>query len=886
MRIFYFFILLCLIATAVFVSNPSVPPRFQYEDTVHSHILDNGMAVITKSSHKVPVVAVRLVVKAGSATEGKFGGCGISHFVEHMLFKGTADLPVGEIEKRIKSYGGYINAQTSHDTTEVHLVVESKYIDKTLSLLSDFVFNTAFDKTEFEKEKDVILGEIRMDRDEPSRRVSDQLWETAYLIHPYRYPVIGYEDLFRQLTRDDLVEYHRSKYTPDNCVLSVVGDIDEASVLRMSEDAFGKLPRGAGIQSIKPAEHLQMSTRRADSQIEGLKLSYLVIAFHTTSLSNTDLYPLDLLAAALGQGESSRLYNDLVKKKKLVYGVSSSNYTPYDPGLFMISMRLDDGNIDAALKEVRAELKDIKSRSLRRSELDKVKKAVLSGYIYGKESIEAQADDYASSYASTGDYNFSQRYIDGLNAVRPVDIAKAANRYLNDENMTVVTLIPKKAVPASKPGEISGKKEFGIRKVTLRNGAVVLFDTDRSLPIVSMCAVFKGGIRTEDEKTNGISRLFADVLLKGTASHSAEWLADTTESRGISLGSFSGKNSFGITLKCLKGDFDFSLDIVSDILKNPTFPEKELNLEKKLQLAAIRSREEDIFAVASKELIKTIFASHPYGMPDLGEKESVAGLKRSDLVDYYKCYVAPENMVVAVFGDIDTAMQKRVIGKLSGLRKGGFKDIVTVSEQEQLAPRKETKEMPKEQAVLMLGYPGIDVKNPDQYVLDVINSILSREGGRLYRDIREKLGLSYTLGSFSVLGLDPGYNAFYVATTSKNISDAKNIIFSNIKSIKAEGPTQEEMELAKSDLLGGYYRGLEVNSDVAFKAALDELYGVGYNDVFKYPEMVNAVTAQDVIRVARRYFVDSKLNEITILPAVSPVSDMSKASPLGMTGVK
>ena len=826
------------------------------------------MAVLTKSTHKVPLAAVRLVIKAGSATEGRFSGSGISHFVEHMLFKGTADLPVGEIEKRIKSYGGYINAQTSHDTTEVHLVIKSEYLDKALDLLSDFVFNTSFDEKEFAKEKEVILSEIRMDRDEPSRRASDLLWETAYLVHPYRYPVIGYEDLFRQISREDLVEYHRSKYAPDNCVLSVVGDIDEAAAVRACENTFGRLPRRAGVESLKPAEPLQMSTRRADAQIEGLKLSYLVIAFHTTSLANKNLYPLDLLAAALGQGESSRLYYTLVKQKKLVYGVSSSNYTPYDPGLFIVSMRLDEGNIDAALKEVRAEIKRIKAHSLRDSELEKIKRSVLSDYIYGKESIEAQADDYASSYASTGDYNFSRSYINGLDAVRSADIAKAAARYLNDENMSVVTLVPKKAALAPKPGAGTGKKEFDVRKVVLRNGAVVLFDVDRSLPVVSMSVVFKGGVRAEDERTNGISRLFSDVLLKGTASHSAEWLSETTESRGILLGSFSGKNSFGISLKCLKGDFGLSLDIVSDILKNATFPEKELKISKGLQLAAIRAQEDDIFAVASKELIKTIFMSHPYGMPDLGEKESVAGLGRPDLLDYYKRYIAPENMVVSVFGDIDAAMQGKVEEALGGLKKGGFKDIVTISEQEQLASRKDIKEMPKEQAVIMLGYPGIDVKNPDRYALDVINSILSREGGRLYADIREKLGLSYTLGSFSIFGLDPGYNAFYVATTSKNIPDAKSIILSNIKSLKAEGPTQEEMDLAKSDLLGGYFRGLEVDSDVAFKTALDELYGVGYADVFKYPEMIKAVNAQEVMRVARRYFADSKLSEVTVVPAV------------------
>lgn len=879
MRIIHLFILLCLIGTAVFISQPSVPPKFNYEDAVHSRTLENGLTVITKSTHKVPLVAVRLLIKAGSAAEGRFSGSGISHFVEHMLFKGTADIPVGEIERRIKSYGGSINAQTSHDTTEAHLVVESSHLDDALSLLSDFVFNPSFSEQEFAKESGVILSEIRMDRDEPSSRISTLLWETAYLEHPYRYPVIGHEDLFRQLKRDDLVEYHRSKYTPDNCVLSVVGDIDEAAVMKSCEEIFGRIQRRAGVGSVSPQEPLQMSERNGQEEIEGLKVSRLVIAFHSTSLADKDLYPLDILAGALGRGESSRLYDDIVKRKKLAYEVSSYNYTPLDPGLFVISMVLEERNIGAAVKEVLAEIKDIKSHSLRGSELEKVRRSVLSDYIYGKESIEAQADDYASSYAFTGNYNFSRKYIEGLNAVKRSDISKAAAKYLNDDNMTIVTLVPEKASALPASGGAASKKEFDIRKAVLKNGATILFDIDRSLPVISMCVVFKGGVRAEDERTNGISHLFSDMLLKGTKSRSAQWLSEATESRGILLGSFSGRNSFGISLKCLSGDFDLSLKIISDILKNAAFPEKELEISKALQLAAIKAQDDDIFVTASKELLKTIFVSHPYGMPELGTSLSVERLKRSDLVDYYASYVVPENMVVAVFGDIDTAAQRKAEKAFGNLKRGDFKEVVVTGEQEQLAPRKGVKEMPKEQAVLMLGYPGADVKNPDRYALDVINYILSREGGRLYTDIREKLGLSYTLGSFSVLGLDPGYNAFYVATTSKSISDARNIILKHLRSLKAEGPTQEEMELAEDGLLGGYYRGLEINSGVAFKAALDELYGVGYGDVFRYPEMIKAVTGQDVIRVAKKYFVDSKMNEVTVVPVAT-------ARPAAKSGVK
>lgn len=866
MRIVYYLILLCLIATAVFIFHPSAPPVLVYEDAVSKQTLDNGLTAIVKSSGKVPMAAVRLVVKAGSATEGKYAGSGISHFVEHMLFKGTENLPVGEIEKRIKSYGGYINASTSHDTTEVYLTVEAKHLEKALSLLSDFVFNPSFNESEFQKEKEVILNEIRMGRDDPSRESSRLLWETAYSIHPYKYPVIGYEDLFRQLKRADLAEYHSTHYVPNNCVLSVVGDIDAQAALEYCAGTLGKLPRKPDPAIIKASEPLQMSERSAQARKEGLKLSRVLIAFHTTSLTDKDLYPLDLLAAALGQGESSRLYKSVIKDKRLAFSVTAYNYTPSDPGLFIVSMVLDEADAGRAIEAVLSEISSIKRRSLASRELAKVKRAVISGYIYGKESIEAQAADFVSGYVSTGDYDYSRRYIDGLSRVRAADIRRAASHYLNLDNMTVVKLMPALKEPPKAAPTAGPAKRIDIISRKLDNGATLLISRDDSLPVVSVCVAFKGGVRTEDEGNNGITRLLSGMLLKGTRMRSAAAIAEETESRGIELSGFSGKNSFGISAKCLKADFRSTLSLIRDVLANPRFPEKELAIAKHLQLAAIKAQDDDIFAVASKELIRTVFQSHPYGMPDLGNAESVSGIGRRDLLDYYRYYAVPENMVIAAFGDIDAGMQRRIASAFGGLQKESFRGITVPREQEQLAPRKASKTMPKEQSVLMLGYPGIDVKDNDKYVLDVMNSILSREGGRLYRDIRGKLGLSYALGSFSVLGIDPGYNAFYVSTSSKGINEAKNIILSDLKSLKAEGPTQEEMELARSDLKGSYFMGLEVNSDVAFKACLDELYGLGSGEFLKYPDMVDAVTAQDVMTAVKRYFPDSKMNEVIITP--------------------
>lgn len=874
MKRLYLFIFLCLVVSPAFIFKEcSSPRRLEREDLLQKHILDNGLAVIIKKTDRVPLVAVRLVINTGSAGEGKFAGSGISHFVEHMLFKGTSSRGPGQIEKEIKSYGGRINASTSYDTTEVYMTVRKEYLGNALALLADMVFNPSFNKSEIEKERDVILNEIRMNRDEPSSRVSALLWENAYLIHPYKYPIIGYEEVFKNITRQDILEYHSISYTPANSVLAVVGNIELEDAIAAVREKFGYVGRGAVPQTVKSEEFPQLSTRRVESRLPQLGLCRLMLAFHSSAISSPDMYPLDLLAGALGTGESSRLYKRLVRDKKLAYSASAYNYTPRDPGLFIVSLTIAENKIEEAVKEVIMEIEKLKTSFLPKYELDKIKKETISDFIYSRESIEVQADNYASDYAFTGDYNFSKKYLEGVKKVKAFEIWKAANKYLEADNMTVAVLRPQEETAVSSVNKQPKEEQpvypkLDIKKMTLANGSTLLLYEDDSLPIISMSIVFKGGVRAEDKADNGISHLFSNMLLQGTANHSAEWIASQVESRGIALTNFSGNNSFGLSLKCMKEDFDFSLSLVSEILNSADFPEKEIGLLKDIQLASIKAREDDIFATASKTLAATIFNVHPYGMPEFGTVESVKALKRKDLINYYRRFLVADNMVVAVFGDIGAAADgRRLASAFNCLKRGHMQRFEVPLEPEQNGPRQCIIRMPKEQTVLMMGYPGADINNPDKYVLDIINSILSREGGRLYMSVREKYGFSYTLGSFSVLGIEPGYNVLFVATSSaRHLDNIRNIILAQLEALKKDGPSEEELGLAKKNLIGDYFHNLEVNSVMGFKAALDELYGLGYESVFEYPARIEAITSDDVMRVAGRYFTNSGLNEVEIFP--------------------
>ena len=223
------------------------------------HVLDNGLIVIIKEDHSSPLVAVEARVRVGSANEGEFAGSGVSHFVEHMLFKGTASRRVGEIEKEIKSYGGTISGFTSYDYSGYQFVVLKEYFVNTLDILKDALFNSSLDPKELERERDVILKEIRLNRDEPTRRLSRLLWSTTYRTHPYRHPIIGYQDLFSKLTRQDLLTYYKKMYIPNNMIVTVVGDIDTEAAYAHVVEAFGGVKRGTPPATARPIEKRQIS---------------------------------------------------------------------------------------------------------------------------------------------------------------------------------------------------------------------------------------------------------------------------------------------------------------------------------------------------------------------------------------------------------------------------------------------------------------------------------------------------------------------------------------------------------------------------------------------------------------------------------------------------
>ncbi|MCQ9206634.1 MAG: insulinase family protein [Omnitrophica bacterium] len=826
------------------------------DPTVTKEILNNGLTVLIKEEHSHAVVTVMATVVAGLSSEKKYVGTGISHFVEHMAFKGTEKRKPGSIEEEVKSMGGGINASTGLDSTNYYITVPSEYAQKALELIGDILFNPLFDSTEMEKERDVILKEIRLNRDDPKRRIGRQLWGVSYLEHPYKLPIIGYEGLLKGLKRDDLLDYHARRYVPDNIAITIAGDVDTDEILAAAKSIFKKYERQRNPLITVPREPEQNSLRELKG-FARINLGYLAMGYHTVGLSSDDLYALDVLGIVLGDWDGSRLNKKIVKEDELLYVVGSYSYTPKYPGLFIISGTGDPKKLERAKEKILREVEKISREGIRADELAAAKNLVISGYISSLETTSGLAGAISQSEFLAGDPMFFKKYVDNIKKTDSDIVKNVAQKYLRKTNLTISYLYPETTnLPQSRlaGGATVLARENLPEKVTLPSGIRLILKEDRRLPKISLACAFTGGVRVENTGNNGISNLTSAMLLKGTKSRKEHEIRPFLEKKGGGIGHFSGKNSFGISMDFLTENTNGALDLFADIIKNPSFPDEELNKEKEKLYAAIKSQDDDIYGFGFLKLRKALFPAYPYGLREIGEADSLKAITRENIQDFYKKFGAPQNMIISVVGDFETRdMRREIEARLVSLTKIPFNlDIKPPAALRGLTDAGFS--VPREQSLILVGFRGTTQgARHDKYALSLLSSILSGENGRLYQAVRNKAGLSYALGFFSVPGVDTGYIAAYAATDKAHLKEAKDILLEELKKVKNGAIEEEEVAMAKSSLIGRDKISLQSAGALAYRMLFDEFYETGYNAYLNYPRAIESITKEGIVKAAQKY---------------------------------
>jgi zinc protease len=824
---------------------PSVPPG------VTLTTFENGLVVIVREDHSAPVVSAQAWCMSGSIYEGRWLGAGLSHVLEHMLFKGTATRPGSRIDQEVQEAGGYMNAYTSFDRTVYHIDVPNTGAHTAIDILCDIMQNAALPPDELAKEMDVIRREMDMGQDDPGRRASRRLFEVAYTRSPYRFTIIGYPDIFDELKPDDIRGYYHEKYSPNNCFYVVAGDVKNDEVVAQIKEAYAKTRSRPLPPIVLPLEPKQTGSREIIEEAP-VELGHFHFAWHIPELRHPDVPAMDVLSVLLGGGRSSRLFQQVRERQGLAHHVDAWTYSPGLPGVFGMSAVVDAEKFGAARDAMLAEIEKVKTHVVSSDELQKAVKQFVSATLSARKTMEGQAQNLGGNWLAANDLNYSERYLDAVKRVTIADIQRAVRQYLTQENRTLYALLPTGTAP--KPVlETSVSKEFPIQKFDLANGLKLLLKKDSRLPFVEFRAVLQGGVLAESPANNGITRLFSTMLLKGTARRSAEKIATEIESIGGHMDSYGGNQSFGLNAEVLSPDFAIGLDLVSDVLLNPSFPANELEREREIQIAGIAARKDDLLKSAGVAMRRALFGDGGFGLDPLGTEETVQRISVADLRAFHQKLAVPNNCVLAIYGDIDVATAKAAVEKTFGNWKRGDGVKPTAPVLNAPASNRVAETRDKKQAVLVIGFPGTTIHDDDHYALELIHEACSDLGSRLFLRIRDELGLAYYCGSQNFAGLVPGYFAFYTGTEPSKAELVENELLKEAELLRTEGLTDAELKRAKAKVIGQKKIHRQDLGNLASITALDELYGLGFQHSELDDAKFEAVTLDQIKAVAQKY---------------------------------
>ncbi|HSI09223.1 MAG: M16 family metallopeptidase [Rariglobus sp.] len=828
-------------------------------------VLANGLTLLVQRDTSAPVASVQVWVKTGSIHEGGLLGAGLSHYLEHLLFKGTERRAGREISTTVQEHGGNINAYTTFDRTVYYIDLPSDHVGVALDILSDAVLHSTLPADEVTREQGVILREIAMGNDDPDHRLGEALFDTAFRQHPYRYPIIGYKDVFTAVTRDDLVAYYKTRYVPNNLVVVVAGDVDAAAVRSQVEKFFGSTPRAKLAPVLVLPEPPQLAPR-ALHRHEDVELTRAGLSWQIPGLTHADAPVLDLLGVLLGQGDSSVLWQAIREKARLVHSIDATSWNPGETGLFYISFICEPKHRGATTRAVRRELDRVAATGFTPAQIRKALRQLVVGEINTRKTMSGQASRLGAAEVVAGDVDFSKTYFSRLARVSAADLRRVVRAYLGAERVTEVSLNPKGAEPAAAGVATKDRVADAFAEQVLPNGARLLLRPDRRLPNLHLRLLCEGGPVHEPAALRGATSLMATLLTKDTKKRTAAEVAKFIEEVGGSFYPFSGNNSFGLATEVLPGDYARALEALSEAVLAPTFAKTSFEIERDAQLADLQQDADDVVTVGRKLVRKKFFGAHPLAIDSHGTIEGLKAIKPADLAALWKRLGVSGNVVLVAAGDFDP----KVLGpKLKAFLAKLPRGKAPVSAAKFTAPGEVgdfVEKQPREQAVVFQSFPGPGLKSDDYYIGEVADELFSGMSSRLFERVREEKGLAYFVRSSRITGIEAGMFTFYAGTAPATADEVLTEIDAEIVRVQAGKVEPGELLRCQTRLKAGRRMGLQTNGSRAMHAGLNTLYGLPADDAATYDAHIDAVTIKDLQAFARRRFQRNLRTQLVVKP--------------------
>jgi zinc protease len=852
--------------------------------------LPNGLAVVVKEDHRLPTLTAMLAYRVGSVNEPD-GLTGVSHFFEHMVFKGSAKYKRGDIDLVTYRCGGENNAYTTHDMTGYWFHVHSGHLDDVLDILADTCGNSTLDPQEFELERGPVLQEMNIWLDGPWGELERSLEKTIYTQSRYRHPVLGWREDVEKLTRDRMVEYYKAYYKPNNASLVIVGDVNKEDVFRRAEKFFGAIPRGKDADEAHWSEPVQKQERTVEVKTE-LPSDRFIMAFRTAEAGTDADLRLDVIATILGDGRNSRLKTKLVKDLELAgeNNVEVLNYSRRHEGVFYVQVEVAlDGSPEKARQAVIEELEAISTKPVKERELRRAKNLLRAKFAFDVES-QNELTSKIGYFEALGRPDYIRNYMDRIEAMTPEQLLETAKETFKPEKRTVAIGVAKaKRSGSSGAGAPKGppKRRAGtpvapqaapvlgeVRREVLSNGLTLLAKKRSDVPVLSLQALVNAGQIFEPEDKAGLAELVGSLLDEGIEDdqgrrRTGDEIAGDLEFVG---GQYS-TGSNGISVKVLSEHSEIAYNTVRDLLRYPSFPKDRFDKLKEDQLAEIESMDQDPTRVARRLFFESVYKGHPFHHPAIGYKETVKSITQEDVEAYYHRLFRPENTVIAIVGDVDPADAIRQMrGRLEGWKgEGPWKAPVPQPALPQKEPHTIYHNYKATQVRFHLGNIGIERRNPDFPTLKVMETILLTSPGftnRLARNVRDVQGLAYDVNGSITGGAGIVACPFQVVlgVEAKDKDKGLQAVLKELDQFLKDGPTDVEVKDAKDYLLGSFVSSWETVEDMADYLLTVERYGLGPDYAGDFYRSVRAVTPAEVLRVARKYIDLKNLTTVVVGP--------------------
>ena len=868
---------------AATVAAPATTTTASLTEGTEKTVLDNGLVVLTKEIHTAPVVSVQVWYRVGARNEPA-GRNGISHQLEHLMFKGTSDRPI-QFGRFFSALGSQSNAFTSYDETAYFGTVESNKLEALLTLEADRMTNSLMGAEQLASEKKVVISELQGYENSPGYRLGKTLMRTVFPDRAYGLPVGGTKSDVEKFTAAEVQDYYKTYYSPDNATLVITGDFETKVALDKVREFYGSIPKHATTRpNSVPAGAAAMPVPVQSSPIvlkEPGSATLVQAVYPLPDINHPDVPAIDLMDMILTGGRSSRLYQALVETG-LVTGVGAYPAEMIEPGWYNISATAAPGKnvaeIDRVLLQALAELG---TKGVTQEELERAKTQLKTSFVLSNQDISSQASQLAYNQTVAGDYLYSDRYLKAIAQVTPAEVQRVAKLYLEPSKRTVGYFEPTaadgqpgtsssstRAVESFNPGAPVDPAEVArylppIKPVAnansqalptqfkLDNGMRVLLLPDAGTPMINLNGWMDAGASFDTTDHAGLASLTADNLMNGTRSKDALTLAKTLENEGASLGFSARREGVSFSGYALPENLPTLVQTLADVVQNASFPADQLELTRQRSLTRLKAELDDPQQLGWRVFRQAVYPeNHPYR--SFATPVSLANVTQADVTRFYQQHYRPDNTIVSLVGSFDPAQVKALLTEAFGNWKSqGTKPTLTFPQVR--LPQSTTELTPvipgKTEAVTYMGYyGGINRQDSRFYAALLLNQILGGDtlSSRLGTEIRDRQGLTYGIYSFFQAGLEPGPFAISMQTAPEDASKAIDSTIALLKQMREKGITQAELDGAKRSLISSYSVDLADPSNLSASILDNHVLGLTLEEIRQYPEKLNAVTPAQI----------------------------------------